>query len=319
MCLALFSIFMNWNRIMAHRETLILRGVTAGRDKVKKLSDVEHYRISDISKMLGISVSGLKLYEKRGILRPVRKQENGYRRYNFMDIACIVMNRFFMSLGFSMNESISLYNAYEPGDIVGRLEDQEKRLREEICRQEQVLEFLDNYKIEMAHAREDIGKCTITQHPALYLFKYHDEGTISLTREEQKEFSRWINHMPFVRITSTYPLESFRARKPHITVYLSITEEWARRTGFDPGPMSTYLPARRSVMTMAYESSETFTYDCLNHVYDFVAQNGLKLAGDPFCFCDLMLNNHERSGYLLNRYRRTWVIIEDEQESSERA
>lgn len=282
---------------------------------MKKLPDVEHYKISDISKMLGISVSGLKLYEKRGILRPVRKQENGYRRYNFMDIACIVMNRFFMSFGFSMNESIGLYNAHEPGDIVGELEKQEKRLKEEILRQEQVLEFLRNYKSEMAHAGDEIGKCIINRHPALYLLKYHDEGTIALNHEEQEEFSRWINHMPFVRITSTYPLENFRARKPHITVYLSITEEWAKRTGFDPGPMSIYLPARRSVTTMAYESSETFTYDCLNHVYDFVAQNGLVLAGDPFCFCDLMLSNHERSGYLLNRYRRTWVPIEEETET----
>ena len=278
---------------------------------MKKLPEVAHYKVSEISKMLGISISGLRLYERRGILKPRRTRDSGYRLYNFMDIACIVMNKFFMSLGFSMNESVSLYRAEGPQEIVAPLKRREREMEEEIRRREMELMHLKEYRKIMACARERVGECVLCQSPALYCLRYHDEGTLVLSEAEKREFARWIGCLPFVRITSTYPLESFIARKPHITVHLSITQAWAERIGFDPGPYSFFVPSYKSVMTMAYEPSATFTYDCLDHVYQFMEKNRLRAAHDPFCFCDLMLDNEKGSGYLLDRYRQTWAPIEE--------
>lgn len=277
---------------------------------MKVLPEVSHYKVGEISKMLGLSVSGLRLYERRGIIKPRRTLESGYRMYNFMDIACIVMNKFFMSLGFSMNESVSLYQAEGPEAIVPQLQRRENEIEEEIRLKKLELEHLREYREKMANAREWVGKCRVTNSPALYCLRYHDEGTLVIGEAEKKEFARWIAHLPFVRITSVYPLENFIARKPHITVHLSITCEWAEKIGFDPGPYSFYIPSYRSVETMAYEPSATFTYDCLDHVYDYMDRHSMKPAHNPFCFCDLMLDNQKGADYLLDRYRQTWVPVE---------
>lgn len=43
-------------------------------------------RISEVSKITGLSVSNIRFYEKKGLLEPEREEENRYRDYNSKDI-----------------------------------------------------------------------------------------------------------------------------------------------------------------------------------------------------------------------------------------
>ena len=44
------------------------------------------YKIGEVSKILNISKEMIRYYEKQGILKPSRKEDNNYRTYSVMDV-----------------------------------------------------------------------------------------------------------------------------------------------------------------------------------------------------------------------------------------
>ena len=44
------------------------------------------YKIGEVSKILNISKEMIRYYEKQGILKPSRKEDNNYRTYSVMDL-----------------------------------------------------------------------------------------------------------------------------------------------------------------------------------------------------------------------------------------
>ena len=50
------------------------------------------YKIGEVSKILNISKEMIRYYEKQGILKPSRKEDNNYRTYSVMDVFLLIGN-----------------------------------------------------------------------------------------------------------------------------------------------------------------------------------------------------------------------------------
>ena len=69
-----------------------------------------HYLISDLSRITGMSIEGIRKYEKEGIIAPQRSENGQYRIYDYLDITSMMRSRMYRALGFSLKETGELIN-----------------------------------------------------------------------------------------------------------------------------------------------------------------------------------------------------------------
>lgn len=56
------------------------------------------YTVGQVAAFLGISRDTLKFYEKKGLIRPMKDDGNGYRKYNDYDICDAITTNFYRQL-----------------------------------------------------------------------------------------------------------------------------------------------------------------------------------------------------------------------------
>ena len=87
-------------------------------------------RIGEAAKETGLSVSNIRFYEKKGLLRPRRKEESRYREYGTEDIRRLKEIMLLRKMGISVE---SIYLMYEgQAELSGLLKRQEQELAEQM-------------------------------------------------------------------------------------------------------------------------------------------------------------------------------------------
>lgn len=64
--------------------------------------------ISQAAKVTGLSHKTLRFYEQQGIIRPVRRRDNGYRSYDEQQVEQLKFIKRVRNLGFSLEEARTL-------------------------------------------------------------------------------------------------------------------------------------------------------------------------------------------------------------------
>ncbi|MFQ5742124.1 MAG: MerR family transcriptional regulator, partial [Acidobacteriota bacterium] len=62
------------------------------------------YRIGEVASYVGMSVEGLRFYERRGLLRPARRAPSGYRLYGDAELERVRFVKAAQEMGFSLHE-----------------------------------------------------------------------------------------------------------------------------------------------------------------------------------------------------------------------
>lgn len=62
------------------------------------------YRIGEAARSVGLSVEGLRFYERRGLVRPARRTVSGYRLYGQRQVDSLRFIRAAQEMGFSLRE-----------------------------------------------------------------------------------------------------------------------------------------------------------------------------------------------------------------------
>ena len=56
-------------------------------------------KIGEVANETGLSISNIRFYEKKGLLRPERKEESGYRDYTAEDVNRLKMILLYRKMG----------------------------------------------------------------------------------------------------------------------------------------------------------------------------------------------------------------------------
>ena len=124
------------------------------------------YSIGQVSKLLGLSVEGIRNYEKAGIIQSRRREESNYRSYSYLDITSLVRARMYRALGFSLSEIEALTNDRSIEELSAALRDR----REDIVREQRLLtaklSLLKELEEETAALESRLGLVEIRNVPA---------------------------------------------------------------------------------------------------------------------------------------------------------
>jgi DNA-binding transcriptional MerR regulator len=123
------------------------------------------YSIGEVSKMLDLSISTLRYYDKEGLLPLVNRTEGNIRVFDDSDIECLNMIECLKTTGMSLKDIKQFFEWCEEGDatIDQRYQlfmEQKKNTEEQIARLTKALERV-NYKCEFYRIAKEKGTTNV--------------------------------------------------------------------------------------------------------------------------------------------------------------
>lgn len=94
----------------------------------------EDYTISQIAKMFNITTNKIRFYEKKGLLVPIRKDDNQYRKFNEEDIIRLQSILLYRSIGLSIDGIKNILKNNEKENYLTHFNNQWKLVNDEINR-----------------------------------------------------------------------------------------------------------------------------------------------------------------------------------------
>lgn len=101
------------------------------------------YTVQQLAKLSGVSVRTLHWYDKKGLLNPVHRGDNGYRYYQEQQLLTLQQILFFKELGFNLNDIQKLLQQKD-FDHVNALAAHKQHLLKEIKRKQHLITTIDN-------------------------------------------------------------------------------------------------------------------------------------------------------------------------------
>ena len=93
---------------------------------------MRHLTVGEMAKLNHISEQTLRLYDKRGLLSPSFRGQNGYRYYDIKQSAVLDIIQYMKSLGISLKEIKHQLENRDLGRIEAALREKQRQTEEEI-------------------------------------------------------------------------------------------------------------------------------------------------------------------------------------------
>lgn len=261
-----------------------------------------------VSKLLGISAEGLRLYEREGILNSRREEGGGYRLYGHLDITALMRARSYHNSGFSLKETEYLLNT---SDVDGVLESYQKRqedLEQEIAVKQRMLEYMKEIHTLSARIDADLWCIKREIRPELYRFEFMDGDRLIIGPEKYGEFQKWVNLAPFAFPAQRNEWKAVQKGDDHSISALGIFGKDAEFLGIEETEGIVRHPSCECLYTVVkIAEDEALSYQYLNHLTEYVKENHIHVTGDPISRTFLSMNKREN----YTRYRQIWLPVEE--------
>ena len=268
------------------------------------------YHIGLISKLLGLSAEGIRLYERGGIVRSRREGGGGYRFYERPDIVSLMLAMSYRGCGFTLGEAESLVNTDDPSFVAESLRRREEGLEAEIRRKQMILARLRENRERIENAPSKFGVVEFCERPAFYRLEFMRGGELTLEPEYYPLFRKWRALSPFVFPSLRGDWEKFlREGKDENAAGLALMESDAEMLGEEKlARRGVYYPACPCLRLMMRVEGRfpVMPAPYLEPLKEYAEREKLAVTGDPVSHTFLSIN---RNGGGM-RYRLIWLPVE---------
>ena len=269
------------------------------------------YKIGDVSRILGISADLLRYYEKKGVVRPQKDQNNDYRYYDTWDINFLIDCLWFKHFGFGIPQVAYMVTDCYHGDLISLLDEKSDQMASEIRKQEQLLARLREYREAVERVKAGLGVCDIQDSPELICYLNRFNYSYNYTPEMQRLSRQWQEYMPFTHRYFEIPQEGLMGDGADFAWGFSLRTPYAEELDVQVKPPVKRLPSRRCIHS-AFRSAgkNAFTPRHLSFLLDFAKEQELKIAGNAMG--TLVCSVREEGSDDLTGYFEVWLPVEDE-------
>lgn len=155
------------------------------------------YTIGEFSEMLGVTVDTLRLYEKRGIIKPIKDDKNSYRYFDDLDARVLLTSRLYRSLQIPLEDVAELINEGTLEEIIERIEESRRKLEDQINKNTLLLNKMTEIKKETSEINTSLYRFKERKLPGLYRLRQTDKDTLLKHIFHKEAVSAWMNILPF--------------------------------------------------------------------------------------------------------------------------
>ncbi len=266
-------------------------------------------KISDISRMTGFSASGIRFYEKAGVIAPRRGKNQKYRDFSMHEIHLLLMCKKYRDCGFTLQESVDLVNCPDTQQIRIRFETQAEKLEQEIRQKMLLLDYLrdktGNYECTVPSGNECFE---ISRMPAMIRVKLWQPGSQDSESLTYSELPEWLDLAPFVE-SSLLLLENdllYGNGELPTQWGLAIREEYSNSLGFTPKSAIHHYPSCDCIHTcVRVTDALTIPSRQFTGLRNFLEEHNLCITG-PAISRLLYVTNHRGN---LNRLDSLYIPV----------
>lgn len=209
---------------------------------------MRRYKISEFSKLMGVTTDLVKHYQDTGILSPEVNKTNKYRYYTIRHGERIVASRRFRSMGFGLPDTKTLLYEKDADGIndmlLGKLEENERAINMMQLKNNCLKEMQQEYK----ELLEKAGTFEIKESPAFYYVPHVVELELNEKEEVVEEIADWMEHLECA-------YKAYMVQKPKKGSYyndrsigLLMKECYFNALGIHPSNENLYLPQGRQLL-----------------------------------------------------------------------
>lgn len=273
---------------------------------------MKHYRIGQVSKMLNIPVETLRFLEQKGLVKPKKNEDNGYRYYDIWSINQILDYQKYRKIGLSSKETVQIVNAGDFSTLIERLKSKQDEA-EYLAHYYQVkAQKLSNYQTVLEHAQQYTGKYIIMNRPenyALFNRTFDKTGLHVLESADMAgAYESLTEYYPFVEHIYCIRKEYFD--HPDIPEKaengLTIKKQWAEEFHIPLHEKMELQHSTTAIFTIVRLGvKQIFTKSVAAGALQFMTENGYELNGDVTGI--YLATVHENDEMV--RYMELWVPI----------
>ncbi len=146
------------------------------------------YTVGQVAKFLGISRDTLKFYEEKNLINPKQDEENGYRKYNIIDINEVITVNFYRDIDIEIKKIQEIKKEESLDTIEAILDEKQKKLEEEIEYKKLLLSRIEGIKEDCKSIEESLNKFTIKEMKPIVV-----TSEIEMKEDAEDTFSEILN------------------------------------------------------------------------------------------------------------------------------
>jgi len=209
------------------------------------------FSISQISRLTGLSPSGIRFYERTGVISPLRSPHGKYRDFSMQELQLLLNCKQYRDCGFSMKESLELLNNSTVQDVKEQLTLQCEKLEQMVTEKQLLLELLKRKTREIDCLYQEQPCIELSTLPAVFRFKLWQPGAQEGSFTPYDEVLRWLELAPLTVSSLLIPQESFLHGTGNLQADwgLSIEASYLERLKRSTGAFSVHHPQAMCVHT----------------------------------------------------------------------
>lgn len=272
------------------------------------------YRIGDVSRILNIPVETIRYYEKKGVIKPFKDEENNYRYYEISDMNLLLDYKKYRAMEFSMDEISNIMEKDSLNSFIKKIEERQDIIEKKLKFYQLLKVKNKNFEKVLLNIKKNLLKCTIEKFPNIYYLALRNKKEYFLNKEINKIFSNWIENYPFIEhsirikasYTSDFSNDSIDVNEIDYNWGLGIKESWFNSLDITLSNEVEYISFHNAIYTIIeIKEQKEFTLELLKHAFIFMKENNLKIDGD--IIGNLLAKTHEINGY--SRFIEFWIPI----------
>ncbi len=241
--------------------------------------------IKDIAKLMRMSTEALRYYEKRGILKPERDNENSYRYYSESDILKIISCRHYQELGFTIAEIIDLLNGYLDGDFMEILEMKHEEINTRISEAYQSITRIDEALETNAAYQRYNGKYFIMEAEHCMKLLYTRDSVLD---KEGLHHSCWdivsenMTKFTYMAELDYKAVEDSKEQELLMSEGFTIGYERGKKLGLEVNDVVGEIKPDRSVYTIC-KAFPVISREQIQPVIDWIKERKFKIKDKIYC------------------------------------
>ena len=229
------------------------------------------YTIGQVSKLLGLSIEGIRKYEKMGIIMPVRSTSD-YRKYGYLDITALIRAKTYRSFGFSMKETSQLVNDMKVPQIIDTLQEKRKELERECAMVKAKTRLIDKKLNDLETLEQRLDQPEIRMIPGFYRFEFAQNGGISNDHRVVLMFQKWMECIPFAHISTRYSDSNTYGG-------LAMEEQYAKLFDIGENDLIRYFPGGLCACVCVEETDNSVSnIACAQMLIDYAAYHRFEIS-----------------------------------------
>lgn len=241
----------------------------------------KNYTIHEVADLFGLSTDAIRLYEKEGLVTPMRDPSNGYRYYHMDQIHRIMGILLYRKLDVSLVEIKKLLHLESFPDTISHYGTAIAETEKEILRLQQTVEKMKIMQSHLIHLSENIDVYSVKDMPE-YCVIYHNETRTSPLKDMKSIFhSPCFSFGHFCYEVSLQKDYSIASRHLLFTVNMEMMPITPWKDAVSALPT---LPAQKCIYTVATAKEHESVASSLPAMLAYASSQGLSCKPVVYAF-----------------------------------